>query len=160
MAVVREGVKKIDWKKKELYFKKGVDKIEYDKLLVAWGSHKKRLAKEFSNVHYLEDKISHERCSEAISNAKTVVILGGTLDAYQVAATAREHLDMIGKQDTKVILISEAKTEAEKNYGGAVSNAIHQLMRKKRISIITNCDLNLKGDTKLDTIYFTRQEDK
>ena len=107
VAVVREGIKKIDWKKKELYFKKGVDKIEYDKLLVAWGSHKKRLAKEFSNVHYLEDKISHERCSEAIGNAKTVVILGGTLDAYQVAATAREHLDMIGKQDSKVILISE-----------------------------------------------------
>ena len=76
-------------------------------------------------MHYLEDKISHERCSEAIGKAKTVVILGGTLDAYQVAATAREHLDMIGKQDSQVILISESKTEVEKNYGGAVSSAIH-----------------------------------
>ena len=160
VAVVREGVKKIDWKKKELYFKKGVDKINYDKLLVAWGSHKKRLSKEFSNVHYLEDKISHERCSEAIGQAKTVVIMGGTLDAYQVASSAREHLDMIGKQDTQVVLISESKTEPETNYGKIVSKTIHEMMKQKRISVITNCDLKLKGDTKLDTIYFTRSEDK
>ena len=55
--------------------------------------------------------------------------MGGTLDAYQVASTTREHLDMIGKQDTQVVLISESKTEPETNYGKIVSKTIHEMMK-------------------------------
>lgn len=48
----------------------------FDKMLIAWGCTKKRLAKEYSNVHYLEDRYAHARCHNALLKAKTVCILG------------------------------------------------------------------------------------
>ena len=80
--VIRGGVEKIDWQKRQIYMKSRKERLDYDKLLVAWGSHKRRLAQEYSNAFYLEDRLSHTKCSEALRQAKSVVILGGTMDAY------------------------------------------------------------------------------
>lgn len=41
-----------------------------------------------------------------------------------------------------------------------VSEAIHKLMKEKRISILVDCDIRMKGDTKLETIYFKQGKDK
>lgn len=57
-------------------------KLDFDKLLIAWGSRKQRLDKEYSNVFYLEDRISHARCHNELIKAKQVVVMGGTFEAY------------------------------------------------------------------------------
>lgn len=49
---------------------KGVkERIEFDKLLVAWGSYKKRLTKDYSNVFYLEDRFTHAKCHNEVIKA-------------------------------------------------------------------------------------------
>ena len=76
---------------------KGVkEPIKFDKIMVAWGSYKKRLGKEYSNVYYLEDRHSHARCHNELLKAKSIVVMGGTFEAFQTAASIREYLDGIG----------------------------------------------------------------
>lgn len=51
--------------------------------MIAWGAYKKRLgSQEYSNVFYLEDRHSHARCHNEIIKAKTIVVMGGTFEAY------------------------------------------------------------------------------
>jgi thioredoxin reductase len=61
---------------------KSSQSIHFDKVLLAWGSHKRRLNNEFSNVFYLEDRHSHARCHNEILKAKTIVVMGGSFEAY------------------------------------------------------------------------------
>ena len=111
--MINQPIKEIDWRNHEITVKGGkTAKLNYDKLLVAWGSHKKRLKQEYTNVHYLEDRISHERCSKDILKAKTVVVFGGTMDAYQTACSVREQLDSVGMQKSQVVLMHTGHSEA------------------------------------------------
>lgn len=73
--------------------------------MLAWGSEKARISKNYSNVFYLEDKQSHARIHNEVIKAKQIVIFGGTFDAYQIAATTRDYLDSIGYTDTKIMLM-------------------------------------------------------
>jgi NADH dehydrogenase FAD-containing subunit len=81
------------------------NKLKFDKVLVAWGSQKNKLVKNYSNVHYLEDRQSHARCHNELLKAKKIVVFGSTLEAYQVAASAREYLDSIGYTSTQIVLL-------------------------------------------------------
>lgn len=107
-------------------------------MLIAWGSTKKRMAKEYSNVHYLEDRYAHARCHNALLKAKTVCILGQTFEAYQTAASTRDYLDSVGYRDTEIILLSEDGdlSELQQSFGPKVHDAIKKLMRQKRISVL------------------------
>ena len=75
---------------------------------MAWGAEKKRLGTNYSNVHYIEDKFSHAKVHNDLLRAKQVVILGGTLDAYQIAQATRTYLDDIGQFNTKIMLMTTA----------------------------------------------------
>jgi hypothetical protein len=50
---------------------------------VAWGAEKNKLGPElsFSNVLYIEDRLSHAKVHNALLKAKNVVVLGNTLEA-------------------------------------------------------------------------------
>lgn len=37
--------------------------------------------------------------------AKSILIMGGTFEAYQTAASVREYLDSVGYTDTQIMLI-------------------------------------------------------
>lgn len=80
--------------------------------MIAWGSYKKRLGKEYSNVYYLEDRHSHARCHNEMLKAKSIVVMGGTFEAYQTAASVREYLDSIGYTDVQIALIDSGISEA------------------------------------------------
>jgi thioredoxin reductase len=82
IKVVPGIIKFIDVEKKEIEVKGYHEKLEFEKVLLAWGAVKKRLDKEFSNVFYLEDRQAHARCHNELLKAKTIVVLGGTLEAY------------------------------------------------------------------------------
>lgn len=96
VTVIKGALTDIDYDRKILKMKGHKAPIEFDKLLVAWGAGKKRLAKEYSNVHYLEDRYTHARAHNEILKAKSILVLGSTFEAYQTAASIREFLDSVG----------------------------------------------------------------
>jgi len=97
--VVKGEIKTIDLNRNEIVVKGVKEPIAFDKVMVAWGSYKKRLNKEYSNVFYLEDRHSHARCHNELLKAKSIVIMGGTFEAYQTATSIREYLDSINYTD-------------------------------------------------------------
>jgi thioredoxin reductase len=80
--VVKGEVKTIDLNQNQIVVKGVKEPINFDKVMIAWGSYKKRLSKEYSNVFYLEDRHSHARCHNELLKAKSVVVMGGTFEAY------------------------------------------------------------------------------
>jgi len=97
--VVKGEIKSIDLNRNEVNIKGVKEPIHFDKVMVAWGAYKKRLNKEYSNVFYLEDRHSHARCHNELLKAKTIVIMGGTFEAYQTASSIRSYLDSIHYED-------------------------------------------------------------
>ena len=82
VKVIKGEIKNIDKDKKIIKIKGQKDVVRFDKMLVAWGSYKKRLSKDYSNVFYLEDRYSHAKCHNEIIKAEKIVILGGSMDAF------------------------------------------------------------------------------
>ena len=109
--VVKGEVKGIDLTKNLLFVKGHTEPIQFDKVLVAWGSQKKRLNKEYSNVYYLEDRHSHARAHNEILKAKSILIMGGTFEAFQTAASIRDYLDSIGYTDVQIVLLDTQISE-------------------------------------------------
>ena len=109
--VVKGEVKGIDLTKNLLFVKGHSEPIQFDKVLVAWGSQKKRLNKEYSNVYYLEDRHSHARAHNEILKAKSILIMGGTFEAFQTAASIRDYLDSIGYTDVQIVLLDTQISE-------------------------------------------------
>lgn len=111
--VIKGEIKTIDLNKNEIVVKGVKEQIRFDKVMIAWGSYKKRLGKEYSNVFYLEDRHSHARCHNEMLKAKNIVIMGGTFEAYQTAASVREYLDSIGYTDVSIMLIDPQISEIQ-----------------------------------------------
>ena len=95
---------------------------------MAWGSHKKRLTKDYSNVFYLEDRFSHAKCHNEIIKAEKIIVLGNSMDAFQTAASLRHYLKSLGYDSTEVTLMFEETSEIRQNMGPEVSKAIMKLM--------------------------------
>jgi hypothetical protein len=53
--------------------------------------------------------------------AKVVVVLGGTLEAYQTAASIRDYLDSLGYSKTQILLMYQGASEVDRNFGKLVS---------------------------------------
>ena len=87
--------------------------FDYDKCLFAVGANKKRMTREYSNVYYLEDRHAHARCHNAVIKAKSILILGHTFEAYQIAASTRAYLDSIGLEKTEIAILSESENSSE-----------------------------------------------
>lgn len=82
--VIKGEIKSIDLAKNKITIKGIRDPIPYDKVLIAWGSNKSRIVpmEKFSNVYYIEDRHSHARVHNEILKAKSILIMGGTFEAY------------------------------------------------------------------------------
>ena len=136
--MLKGDIKKIDKEKKLIKLRGIKDVIKFDKLLVAWGSHKKRLNQAYSNVFYLEDRYAHAKCHNELIKAKKVVVLGSTMDAFQIASSTREYLNSIGYNKTEVILMWEKNSEILNNMGDQVSNCINDMLRAQGVTVIDN----------------------
>lgn len=90
----------LDTEQKYIKLKGKHERLPFDKVLLASGAFKSRLNQEYSNVFYLEDRQSHAKCHNEILKAKTIMVMGGTLEAYQTASAIREYLDEIQYFDT------------------------------------------------------------
>jgi hypothetical protein len=92
-------------------------------------------------VYYLEDKQSHARVHNELLRAKSVVVFGGTLEAYQVAAGVRDYLDSIGYTQTRITLMCSDKDELLQNFGTKVKNAILKKYHDKRITVLSDVQI-------------------
>jgi len=161
VVVLKGNLKWIDLDQKYITLYGHKDKINFDKLLIAWGADRIRMKQSFSNVFYLEDLQSHARIHNELLKANQVVVLGGTFEAYQLAATFRDYLDSIGYTDTKIMLLCDGNTDVQHTLGNKVSKYVHDLLREKRISVVVNAKVSrFEGDTKLEKIHFYKAEDK
>lgn len=86
VEVIAGDVATLDLNKKRIIIRGHKQPVEFDKVLVAWGSYKKKFVKEelqkYSNLLYLEDRFSHAKCHNEILKAKSIVVMGGTFEAY------------------------------------------------------------------------------
>ena len=157
MDVVKGEIKTIDLNRNEIVVKGVKDVIHFDKVMVAWGAYKKRLGKEYTNVFYLEDRHSHARCHNEMLKAKSIVVMGGTFEAYQTAASIREYLDGIGYTDVSIALLDSGISEAQQTFGLQISEEVHQMLREMRISVLMKTEITkIQGLNKIEGIYFTK----
>lgn len=70
VRVMKGELKAFDPKKKYVDLKGSKERVYFDKILFAWGSEKKRLKGDWSNVFYLEDRQAHARVHNEILKAK------------------------------------------------------------------------------------------
>ena len=124
--VIKGELKTIDLNNNIITVKGVKEQIYFDKVMIAWGSYKKRLSKEYSNVFYLEDRHSHARCHNELLKAKQIVIMGGTFEAYQTATSIREYLDSVNYTDVQIMLIDPNLSEVQNSFGLQISNQIHE----------------------------------
>lgn len=61
----------------------------------------------------MEDRHSHAHCHNQILKARQIVVMGGTIEAFQTAASLREYLDSIGYTNTQVVLMNDGKSEVK-----------------------------------------------
>jgi thioredoxin reductase len=115
VEVLKGEISQIDFNKKVIKVIGQKKPIEFDKIMIAWGAYKKRLnslnEKQFSNVYYLEDRFSHAKCHNEILKAKSILVMGGTFEAYQTASSIREYLDSIGYLNTEIFLMDAQASE-------------------------------------------------
>jgi len=156
VTVIKGNIKSIDKEKKQIKIKGIRDVIQFDKMLIAWGSFKKRLTKEYTNVFYLEDRYSHAKCHNEILKADKIVVLGSTMDAYETASNVRSYLNSIGYHKTEVNLLVEGESEISKNMGPIVTKAINKMLLKEGVNIIDRAKINhINGDYQIEKIHFS-----
>lgn len=109
VEVLKGELSAIDFNKMKVTVRGQKQPVEFDKILIAWGAYKKRLTSvnqtQYSNVYYLEDRYSHAKCHNELLKAKSILVLGGTFEAYQTAASIREYLDSVGYHETEIFLM-------------------------------------------------------
>lgn len=140
---------------------KGLRKpLEFDKVIVAWGAEQRKLAQTYSNVHYIEDRFSHAKIHNELIRAKNVVILGDSLDTFQIAQATRDYLDQLGHFETKVTLMSTDVPDVRRTLGDGIERVFRRHLSEQRINYIPNAKVTrMEGDTELEKISFYKEED-
>lgn len=134
--------------------------IYFDKILVAWGAEKMKLQQSYSNVHYIEDRFSHAKVHNQLIKSKQVVVLGNTMEAVQIAQSARTYLDEIGNYDTQIMLMTTKDSDLRKTLGKGMENWIKNELKDQRISVQPGVNiLRMQGDNELEAIFFNKEED-
>ena len=59
--ILRGSIKSINTEKREMVINGMRKPIKFDKMLVAWGAEREKLASTYGNVHYIEDRFSHAK---------------------------------------------------------------------------------------------------
>ena len=129
MDIIKGEVKSINLDRRELTIKGQRKPIEFEKVIVAWGAEQDKLNKSYSNVYYVEDRFSHATVHNKLVSAKTVLILGNTFEALQMASSAREYLDEQGRFHTKIILMANEDSEVRRTLGKGVERFITKLLK-------------------------------
>lgn len=92
-------------------------------------------------MHYIEDRYSHAKVHNELLKAKSVVIMGGTFEAFTIAQAARTYLDDVGKYHTKVTVISNSMTDIRLSLGEGFEKYLSVLLKHQRISFLPNVQI-------------------
>ena len=99
-------------------------------MLIAWGSQKNKLGiseeKKYSNIYYIEDRHSHAKVHNEILKAKSIVVMGGTFEAFQIASSIRQYLDSIGYYKTQIVLMHTDRSQVQDCLAGQAFNVVKE----------------------------------
>jgi hypothetical protein len=88
------------------------------------------------------------------------VVLGNTMEAVQIAQSARTYLDEIGNYDTQIMLMTTKDSDLRKTLGKGMENWIKNELKDQRISVQPSVNiLRMQGDNELEAIFFNKEED-
>lgn len=158
--IIKGDVRHLDIDNRQIIIKGQRKPIDFEKVIVAWGAEADKLQKSYSNVHYIEDRFTHAAIHNKLIAANKVVVLGNTFEAVQLANSAREYLDEQGRYHTKIILMTDQRSEVRSTLGTGAEKVIARLLRAQRISYLPNVNItDMKGDSDLQAIHFNKEED-
>lgn len=139
----------------------GNKSVHYDKILIAAGSEKERLPQSYSNVHVIEDHLSHAKVHNDLLKANQIVVIGSGLEAIQAATSARGYLDSIGVLEPKVVIMDTEMSQLRRTFGPKVEEIFKRILKSHRISFMSEVKIvDMQGDHKLEKIVFTQPEDR
>lgn len=138
----------------------GNKQLKYDKILIAAGSEKERLPQSYSNVHVVEDHLSHAKVHNDLLKADQIVVIGSGLEAIQSAASCRTYLDKIGVHEPKIVVMDTEMSQIRRYFGPKVEDIFKRVLKSHRISFMSEVKIKaMEGDHKLEKIVFSQRED-
>ena len=142
-----DRVSTIDAGRKIISLKSG-QKMPFDKVLIATGSGRAVLREEYKNLHYLFNIVDHAKIhNEIIKNSTTsVVIIGNNFRAIEIASSIRRYLDAIGKDKTRISIVSNDKWFAEKYGNEQTANLLQDYLSRNRIFVFKDTKIKVEPD--------------
>jgi nitrite reductase/ring-hydroxylating ferredoxin subunit len=122
--------------------------IPYDKILIATGSNREKLAFKYDNVFYLENIKDHSDIHNAIikPKVKSIVVYGNNMKSIEIASSIRRYLDAIGKEEINISIISEKKNIVEEYCGKESFKIIQDYLKRNRIFIFRGEEIELEKE--------------
>jgi nitrite reductase/ring-hydroxylating ferredoxin subunit len=152
-------VSKIDAVNRILTLDNGT-KIPFDKVLIATGAQRKRVAQNNSNIFNLYTIEDHLKIHNIIvkPETKTVVVISNLLEGFDIVTSLRTYLNAIGKEDTNVVLVSDKDSFLETICPNEYLVKIQKYLQDNKIELfrgIVDYDFEMNENTgKINKVKF------
>lgn len=124
----------IDGVKRIIVLQNGM-KIPFDKVLIAVGSKRAANKMRYENSFTLNDIDDHANIHNAIIKAdtKSISIIGNNFKSLEIACSLRRYLDAIGKENTKIYLVTDEAFNLKKFANENSIKMIQEYLQRNRI---------------------------
>lgn len=124
--------------------------MPFAKVLLASGLREPYL--EYSNVHNVFSLESHSKLNASIENAERIVLVGSSIELYELATEIRAYLSLKDKFP-KIFILDESDSEFESLFGPLFSNFLLDKFKQSKINIIRKAKIldiqELNGELRL-----------
>jgi len=143
--VYDEKVQSIDCEKRVITLKNKM-KIPFDKVLIAVGSHREKLSKNYENLFTLQNIRDHANIHNAIvkENVKSIALIGDNMKTLEIASSIRRYMDALGREDVNICIISDKPNVIEAKCGLNAMKIIQDYLKRNRIFIFRGNELELE----------------
>jgi hypothetical protein len=136
-----DDIEQIDSHGKRIIFKDGSEE-RYTKCLIAWGAYKEETPFDiYENVYSMESVHDHAKIYNAVKNAKTVLIYGNSIEAYELTSNIKELSESFGN-DTKIYLLEPPTSEIKRSFTEQLHNVIKSEFYVKGVYVLTEYNIN------------------
>jgi len=140
-----EKIHSIDGEKRIITLKNKM-KIPFDKVLIAVGSHREKLARSYENLYSLENINDHAKIHNALikDEIKSIALLGENLKVLEIASSIRRYMDALGREDVNISIISDKPNVLEASCGPHAMKIVQDYLKRNRIFIFQGNELDLE----------------
>lgn len=147
--VYDEKVHLIDGEKRIITLKNKM-KIPFDKVLIAVGSNREKLAKAYENIYTLQNIKDHADIHNAIikDEVKSIALIGENMKVIEIASSIRRYLDALGRESVNIAIVSEKLNVIEQQCGNHCMKIIQDYLKRNRIFIFRGNEIELEEEIK------------